>query len=44
MSNNEFLNELQSNNFVFTDEKNEKEKEKEFKKQCAINEKKAKQW
>ena len=42
MSNNEFLNELQSNNFVFTDEKNEKEKEKEFKKQCAINEKKVK--
>ena len=42
MSNNEFLNELQSNNFVFTDEKNEKEKEKELKKQFAINEKRTK--
>ena len=36
MSNNEFLNELQSNNFVFTDEKNEKEKEKEFKKSLSL--------
>ena len=43
MSNNEFLNELQSNNFIFTDEKNEKEKEKELKKQISINEKKTKQ-
>ena len=43
MINDDFLNELQSNNFVFTDEKNEKEKEKELKKLNSVNEKKIKQ-
>lgn len=32
MDNDTFLNELQSNNFIFIDEKLEKEKEKELKK------------
>ena len=43
MDDDTFLNELQSNNFVFFDEKIEKEKEKELKKQNSIIEKKIKQ-
>ena len=43
MDDDNFLNELQSNNFVFIDEKLEKEKEKELKKQNSIVEKKIKQ-
>ena len=38
-----FLNELQSNNFIFIDEKLEKEKEKELKNQNSTIEKKTKQ-
>ena len=38
-----FLSELQSNNFVFLDEKQEKDREKEFKKQNIIIEKQKKQ-
>ena len=43
MDDDNFLNGLQSNNFVFIDEKLEKEKEKELKKQNSIVEKKIKQ-
>ena len=43
MDDDNFSNELQSNNFVFIDEKLEKEKEKELKKQNSIVEKKIKQ-
>ena len=43
MDDDNFLNGLRSNNFVFIDEKLEKEKEKEFKKQNSIVEKKIKQ-
>ena len=39
MNDDLFLNELQSDNFVFIDEKLEKEKEKELKKQNSIIEK-----
>ena len=38
-----FLSELQSNNFVFLDEKQKKDREKEFKKQNIIIEKQKKQ-
>ena len=38
-----FLSELQSNNFVFLDEKQEKDREKELKKQNIIIEKQKKQ-
>ena len=43
MDDDNFLNGLRSNNFVFIDEKLEKEKEKELKKQNSIVEKKIKQ-
>ena len=42
MNDDLFLNELQSDNFVFIDEKLEKEKEKELKKQNSIIEKRIK--
>ena len=38
-----FLSELQSNNFVFLDEKQKKDREKELKKQNIIIEKQKKQ-